>query len=46
MTFTKKQLKEAFSDGLDIGYMEATRYGEPDNKEEFDKWFKLNYESK
>lgn len=43
--FSKAELKEAFSDGLDTGYMEATRYVEPDNDVEFDEWFALNHET-
>ena len=48
MIFTKEQikekLKEAYIDGLDNGYMQATRYEEPDADKEFEQWFYLNYE--
>lgn len=39
----KEQLKDAYTDALDVGYMSASRNEEIDNDQEFETWYLMNY---
>lgn len=42
-TYTLEELKDAFVSGLDAMYSHTKAYTEPDDDDEFNKWFESHY---